>query len=215
MNKFGKNILPAKWLRYWMVCIGWCCATGAFSQTADDNLQSRLNNIKTIVANYTQTVHSKRHADSRSSGTMALAKPRHFLWHTVHPAVQWLIADGKRIWLYEPALEQVSVKSQARGVGGAVGIFLSGNTKSLSKSFKITQENKGNKTYFVLNAISAQAGFQQVTLIFDAASWVGLSFVDSLGQHTTINFTAVKINQNLPASLFKFKRPKGVDLVSQ
>ena len=215
MSKFVKNILSAKRLRYWIICVFLFCVASSFAQTADDNLQSKLSNIKTIQANYTQIVHVNRRTDIRSSGKMALAKPRHFLWHTLNPTVQWLIADGKRIWLYEPALEQVSVKSQARGVGGAVGIFLSENTKSLSKSFKITQENKDNKTYFVLNAKSAQAGFKQVTLTFDSARWVGLSFVDSLGQQTTINFTAVKINQNLPARLFQFKRPKGVDLVSQ
>ena len=208
-------MIPAIMIRCLMVCICFLCLQVASAQTANEDLQFKLNNIVTIQASYTQTVHRKNHAQILSSGTMALAKPRHFTWHTIHPSAQWLIADGKRIWLYDPELEQVSVKSQAHGVGGAVGIFLSGNTKNLTRSFKITEEKKGHKTYFFLQAISAQSGFQQVTLIFDGAAWVGLSFIDALDQRTTIQFTSVKINKPLPAGLFQFKRPEGVDVVSQ
>jgi outer membrane lipoprotein carrier protein len=38
---------------------------------------------------------------------------------------------------------------------------------------------------------------------------------DQLGQHTIVNLTNIKSNPKVSASLFKFKPPKGTDVVQQ
>jgi outer membrane lipoprotein carrier protein len=42
-----------------------------------------------------------------------------------------------------------------------------------------------------------------------------MEMFDQLGQHTIISLSNIKINLKLPSELFKFKMPKGVDVVKQ
>lgn len=43
----------------------------------------------------------------------------------------------------------------------------------------------------------------------------GMELFDQLGQHTKVNLVNIKTNPVLAATLFKFKTPKGVDVVEQ
>lgn len=188
----------------------------SYGQTAASQaLQVRLNSIKTLKASFHQSVSMRHHRPMNSSGTMALAKPRHFRWETTAPTRQLLVADGRRIWNYDPGLEQVSVKSQAHGMGGAVGLFLSDVPRNLDHDFAITSQKQGSRVSFALRALSRQAGFKHLTLHFEGQTLVGLTFIDALGQHTSVQLSNVRINQPLSLGLFQFKRPHGVDLVDQ
>ncbi|MBW8810131.1 MAG: outer-membrane lipoprotein carrier protein LolA, partial [Lysobacter sp.] len=47
-----------------------------------------------------------------SSGQVALSAPRLFRWEYTKPYPQLIVADGKKVWVYEPDLQQVSVRPQ-------------------------------------------------------------------------------------------------------
>src|SRR5690606_25502209 len=47
-----------------------------------------------------------------SSGTVAVSAPRLFRWQYVKPFEQLIVADGRKLWIYEPDLEQVTVRAQ-------------------------------------------------------------------------------------------------------
>ena len=53
---------------------------------------------------------------------MSLAAPRLFRWEYVKPYPQLIVADGKTVWVYEPDLQQATVRdqgSEAHGPGDA------------------------------------------------------------------------------------------------
>lgn len=185
-----------------------------FCDAASD-VQAKLNAIRTMSATFSQVVKAKKREVSRTSGTMALARPGRFRWQTKTPMPQLVVADGKRLWVYDVDLEQVTVKKQEKGVGGTAGLFLSGYDDTVSRDFTVTASKQGTKDLFDLRAKSNKANFQRVTLIFVGDSLNGLELFDQLGQHTRVNLSNIKNNPPLTSTLFKFKTPKGVDVVEQ
>ena len=187
----------------------------AWCDEVSDVLQAKLNAIRTMNASFKQVVKAKKQEVSRSSGTMALFRPGRFRWETKHPMEQLVIADGKQLWVYDVDLEQVTVKKQEQGVGGTAGLFLSGYDDTVARDFDVTTYKEDGKEYFDLHSKSNKANFQRVKLIFVGEMLNGIELYDQLGQHTDVSLSRIKHNPSLSPTLFKFKTPKGVDVVEQ
>ncbi|HHF7366530.1 TPA: outer membrane lipoprotein chaperone LolA [Legionella bozemanae] len=186
-----------------------------YCETPDALLQAKLNGIRSMTAVFKQTVKAKHRVVSRSSGTMALQRPGRFRWQTTQPMEQLMVADGQKIWVYDKDLEQVTVKTQQKGLGGTAALFLSGYDDTVTRDFKVAQSNVGNELVFDLKSKSPKANFQRIKLMFRQNTLTGLELYDQLGQVTTVQLLQIKLNPKLAASLFQFKTPKGVDVVRQ
>lgn len=192
-----------------------CYSTFALSAAPADALQRKLNALSTMTADFKQTVKAKQKTVSRSSGTMALQRPGRFRWKTIDPMQQLIIADGSKMWIYDIELEQVTVKKQEKGLGGTAALFLSGYDNQVSKDFDVSEKSEGAKIVFDLKARAAKENFQRIKLIFNKEQLAGLELYDQLGQTTYVTLSQIKSNGKLPAKLFQFAPPKGVDVVKQ
>jgi outer membrane lipoprotein carrier protein len=186
-----------------------------YSQTSGDALQNKLNAIHSMTASFKQVVKAKKREVSRSSGTMALERPGRFRWETKEPMEQLVVADGKNMWVYDVDLEQVTVKKQAKGLGGTAALFLSGYDNTVTRDFEVTQKNIDNTEVFDLRAKSSKENFQRIKLKFTQDKLTGLELYDQLGQITTVGLNQIKSNPALNKSMFQFKPPKGTDVVKQ
>lgn len=178
-------------------------------------LQTKLNDMHTMKAHFNQVVKAKNRVVSTSSGMMALSRPGRFRWETQKPMKQVVIADGKHLWIYDVALEQVTVTSQSKFVGGPAGLFLSGYNDNVAREFKTTMRTEKDKTIFDLKSNSPKANFQRVKLIFKNKDLCGIFLYDQLGQATDVKLSDIKTNASLQPSFFKFKSPRGVDVIRQ
>ena len=187
----------------------------AYCDAVSDTLQTKLNAIRSMSANFIQVVNAKDRELSRSTGTMALLRPGRFKWQTHSPMEQVLVADGQHLWIYDVDLEQVTVKKQEKGLGGTAALFLSGYDDSLTKDFKVSTYSKDHKDYYDLRSTSNKANFQRMTLVFIGNELSGMELFDQLGQHTIVSLSHIKNNPQLASNTFIFKIPKGVDVVEQ
>ncbi|GGI79561.1 outer membrane lipoprotein chaperone LolA [Legionella impletisoli] len=187
----------------------------AYSNEASAVLQKKLNAIHTMSASFKQVVQAKKRQLSSSSGTMALSRPGRFRWDTKEPMAQLVVADGAKLWIYDKELEQVTVKKQQKGIGGTAGLFLSGYDNTVARDFEVDEKTKGNESLFDLKAKSSKENFQRVKLTFSGDKLKTMEMFDQLGQHTIVRLSNIKVNPGLKTSLFKFKIPKGVDVVKQ
>ena len=187
----------------------------ALSDVVSDALQLKLNAIRTMSALFDQVVKAKEHQVSHSSGTMALARPGRFRWQTQSPMAQLVVADGERLWVYDVELEQVTLKQQDKGLGGTAALFLTNDGDTVTRDFDVTAYKEGQKDGYDLHSKSSKANFQRVKLLFAGHLLSGIELFDQLGQHTVVRLSHVKNNPMLASNLFKFKTPKGVDVVNQ
>lgn len=187
----------------------------AYADSAGEALQIKLNAIRTMKADFSQTVKAKQRQLSKSSGTMALARPGRFRWDTESPMAQLVVADGQQLWVYDVELEQVTVKKQEKSIGGTAALFLSGDHDTVTRDFKVTLHKARHKDIFDLKAISNKANFQRVKLMFNNEILRGMELFDQLGQRTIVRFSKIQMNPVLNKAIFTFKPPKDVDVVRQ
>ena len=190
-------------------------STVSYAISAEAQLQERLNKMSTMKANFKQVVRTDKRVVSSSSGTMAMQRPGKFRWKTISPMEQLVIADGKKLWVYDIELEQVTVKKQTKGIGGTAALFLSGVDNNVERDFKVQIRRSGTTEHFDMKALAHDANFQRIKMLFKNKTLHELILFDQLGQKTSVNLSKIINNPKLPKKYFTFKPPRGVDVVQQ
>lgn len=190
----------------------------AFSAHAADSARARLESfskgIRVVSAHFEQAVTgAKGQRGEESSGTLALKAPRQFRWQTTTPFEQLIIADGNRVWIYDPDLEQVSVRSQGAEEAHSPLSVLT-DLSRLDDEFVASEsgEREGLR-WLKLVSKASEPEFAFAELGFDKDSLVRMRFEDSLGNTTEIRFSDWRREPKLPADTFSFTPPAGVDVV--
>ena len=190
------------------------CITIALASSPAVLLQQQLLAVGTMQAHFEQQIKVKQRIIARSSGIMLLKRPGMFRWDTQAPMQQQIVADGKKIWIYDIELEQVTMKQQSIELSGTPALFLSSATQTLEKDFTIQAKSSPNGIWYHLSARSAQENFQAIDMYYNKRKQLTqLSLYDALGQTTLVQFTHIKTNMLLNNSKFKFIMPFGVDLI--
>ena len=144
-----------------------------------------------------------------SSGHFAVQKPGKFLWHTSTPFEQVLVSDGETIWLYNPDLEQVTVKPFNSGQDQLPIRILSGEFNLLSTEFEIQYSAK-NTTY-LLTPIKTDA-ISHININFDGEELVAMTVQDPAQTTTQFLFSDRRALTDLDKKVFDFNIPTGADV---
>jgi outer membrane lipoprotein carrier protein len=188
------------------------------SQAADDSLSrvdAYLGPLKTLAADFVQVVRdSKGQITSRATGTLTISRPDRFRWDYREPYLQTIVADGKKLWLYDADLEQVTVRSLEQGLGSTPAMLLSGSGKAGEAFAAGPVERRGDWTWCVLLPRQRSSDFERVSLAFTARGEIAaMELVDKLGQATGIEFSDVRRNGKVDETAFRFVPPKGADVI--
>ena len=184
------------------------------SDTARTRLETFSKGLSTISAHFEQSiVGAKGSRGETSAGTLALKAPRQFRWQTTTPYEQLIVADGNRVWIYDPDLEQVSVRSQGAEEAHSPLSVLT-DLSQLDHEFTATESGERDGMHWLkLVSKAKEPEFAFAEIGFDKANLVRMRFEDSLGNTTEIQFTNWQRDPKLPADTFAFTPPKGVDVV--
>lgn len=180
-------------------------------------LNARLTAVGSLQADFQQeTLDARGSRQQVLQGKMSVQRPGYFRWDTVSPFPQLIIADGSRVWLYDPDLAQVTVQKMDKQVGNTPALLLSGDPAAITKSFDITKSGEGANEVYLLKPKAKDALFESLQVSFDGKGVLtGMALKDSLGSRTLIRFGNVKLNPALDRKLFKFNPPKGVDVINE
>jgi outer membrane lipoprotein carrier protein len=188
----------------------------AAKTTADAyaRLDSLTSQLQSFTADFKQTV---RDAQGRkveeSSGTLALRKPNRFRWDYSQPHAQVIVADGSKLWLYDPDLEQVTVRKLDQSLAGTPALLLSGEG-DLRDAFRVERsERRSDVDWLTLVPKQTDTDFKSVRLALRDDTLVGMELADKLGQTTTLEFSHVQRNPAIDIERFTFKPPAGVDVI--
>jgi outer membrane lipoprotein carrier protein len=150
------------------------------------------------------------------TGKMSVKRPGQFRWDVVSPTPQLLVASGKLLWIYDPELMQATKQKLDDQVANTPALLFSGDPHKLAEAFDISEEKGGEGEHvFVLRPRGKDGMFDHVRVQFKDRVLVRMELADSLGQKTDIYFTQMRVNPALPATLFEFTPPKGVDVIDQ
>jgi outer membrane lipoprotein carrier protein len=197
-------------------CVLLSCSAAA--PAADDSVArvaSYLVSLKTLSADFVQVVRNRDgQITNRATGTLSISRPDRFRWDYRDPYEQTIVADGRKLWLYDADLAQVTVRPLQSGLGSTPAMLLSG-AGSVGDSFSGGPvERDGPWTWCRLAPRDRGSDFERVSLGFNArGELAAMELVDKLGQSTALDFSNVRRNVSLDAGLFRFEPPKGADVI--
>ena len=180
-------------------------------------VEAYLGSLKTLSADFVQVVQDRSGGVAeRASGTLAIARPDRFRWDYREPHPQTIVADGRRLWLYDPDLDQVTVRSLEQGLGATPAMLLSGSGRAGDAFDAGAVEQRDGWTWCRLRPKQHGSDFERVSLAFDARNeLVAMELVDKLGQTTTLQFAKLRRGVALDDSLFRFAPPAGADVIGE
>ncbi len=186
------------------------------SQAADgkDLLKHFLQGLTTLQADFQQVLEQPDEGGTFfSSGTFFLKRPGRLRWEYKPPNDQLIVADGKRIWLYDKDLEQVSHRSQKAALEGTPAQLLS-TSEPLDLHFQIKDLGMREGLNWVeLLPKDKDSQFQWVRLALTDKLLQRMEMADNFGQTTHFLFSNVQRNPPLDDKLFDYKPPAGLDLI--
>jgi outer membrane lipoprotein carrier protein len=179
---------------------------------------SKMNDLK---ADFDQTAFNKSLNQSiPAKGAVYLKKGGKLRWEYADPTPQQIVSDGKTLWIYTPALNQVNTGPAPEALSGPAGSFLAGLGKvreHFAVRFLNPAEPRDKDGNVVLDLTPKQPlpTMARLVLSADPRTWEVRKAViyDQFENTVTMLFRKTSLNSGLPDSLFTFVAPKGVSTV--
>lgn len=188
-------------------------ASSLFAQSATSELQKRLDSFSSMRADFQQIVVSgSGKVLQNATGQLVIQRPGKFYWHVIKPMEQVIVTNGKKLWIYEPDLQQMTVRRLDESLSQTPIALLTQTHTYLNKAFSITEPKPD---LFNLKPREAEQGLHTVVLSFSNDTLKEMRLGNDLGQHTTITFNHVEINPDIDDGLFTIHVPSDVDVVDQ
>lgn len=193
------------------------CISIGYANTPDADLIQMLNNVNTMQGHFVQTILDGRGKTlNQTQGRMSLQRPGKFRWETLQPSKQLIVTNGHKVWIYDPDLEQVTIRYLTKEAGETPALLLSNTNTTLQKNFTVqTTPSKSSVQWFLLTPKDKGNVFEAIKLGFANQHIAQMQLQDHLGHVTKIQFNGVVINSGLSPSLFVFKSPKNVDVIDE
>jgi outer membrane lipoprotein carrier protein len=142
-----------------------------------------------------------------------LKRPGLFRWAYGGDFPELIVADGEQVWLYDPALEQVTVKPQS-GLADDSPLMLLTDLDALDEQFNVRELGEVDGVDLLeLESVNTESEFDRVMLGFRDQSLVMMLLEDAFGLRTEVRFSGIARNPELADELFRFEPPEGTDIV--
>ena len=182
---------------------------------AVDTLRDFVRDVKTGRSTFTQTVTAPDGAKKKtSSGSFEFARPNRFRFAYAKPFEQLIVADGRKVWIYDVDLNQVTSRRLAQALGATPAALLAGG--SLDVDFELSALPAKDGLDWVKATPKAKDGaFQSVLIGFRGKDLAAVEIVDSFGQRSRLTFIDFAANVPIAADRFVFTPPPGADVIEQ
>jgi outer membrane lipoprotein carrier protein len=185
------------------------------------NMENADANIKTVRFNIYQEINYTLTKEKQIvEGEIAFKKPENFYFKQTKPMEQIINANGRKIWIYTPAYNQLMVDSWKNWLKNG---FVPSSLLSFSNDWK---EMKNNYTFeylgdedncFIIGLTPSKesaASSWKMNIWIDSKLFVPKKvklFAENI--EITTNTSEYVVNGKIDDSLFHFKIPKGVEPV--
>jgi outer membrane lipoprotein carrier protein len=177
-------------------------------------MQAFLKDVKTLKADFTQVVLDANLKQlKQSTGTLLIKRPNRFRWDYAKPDAETVVADGRHLWLYDVALQQVTVKPLGATLAASPAVLLAGSN-DVDKGFTVTdQGEKDGLAWVALTPKAKDSDFDSVRLGFKGEDVAEMDLKDNLGNTTRISFDHIQRNPEISDESFRFVPPAGADVI--
>ena len=194
-------------------------STVAFSDTsgpARSELERFSDGLETLQVDFSQVVKSQDGSiQDKTYGNAWLKSPDKLRWVYAGDFPEIIVADGTDVWIYDEALEQVTIKPQSTSVADTPLLILT-DISQLDQQFRVAELGDFEDMQLLeLKSRDEESQFERVLMGVDASGIRMMIMEDAFGQRTEIHFTNIVRNAEVEADVFRFTPPEGTDVVGQ
>jgi len=182
-----------------------------------DSLQKNYDATVDFVADFRQETEVKTlNRKLKASGKLYFKRPGKMLWRYEEPKGQFVLADGKNLYFYQPEQNQVIKSPLKNAFRSDIPLSFLLGLGNLKKEFSATLKGIEENQYVLhLEPKGELGGFSEVLVGVGRSTsdidWVSVR--DAAANVTTIRFSAMRKGVGVQESLFRFQVPDGVDIV--
>ncbi len=200
---------------------------GCLGATADDSAETLSKILDGVEKKYSGPGFSARffqesllkamQISDTAEGRLTVKRPGKMRWEYTIPDAQTIISDGRTMWIYRPADNQVMVGKAPDFFSGGKGAGFLSDIRLIRKSFDIDLQKAENDAYYRLRMVPKKESPDLADVILSVKK---NSFrVDQVvthnayGDETQIALSDYQFNLDPKDDLFTFEIPDGVDVV--
>lgn len=186
------------------------------AENAEKLLKDRVIQLNSMTANFEQKVSDEDGLElEKYYGNIKLnSSSRSFRMETVKPDQSLLNCNGKDIYYYEPAIEQVSIYSMNKVDKSSPFWIVLSNNDDAYKHFNISLDKKDKNT-FILSPKDKKSQNSSYIIHFDKDGLSGVEMTDANGQHVSYDLSERVFMKTLGSVEFVFTVPSGVTVDDQ
>ena len=189
------------------------------SEESATTLKGLLSKLNALDTNFQQVVYSVDGEEiQQTSGQLQAMRPGKVRWSTLPPMEQLVVSDSETLWIYDPDLEQVTIRSFDQDLSKTPAALFIGNLDALEQTYEIFQEQNSSTeesptTTFFLIPRNKESLYTKIALGFTGNKPVSMSLWDTLEQKTHIAFNELQLNRPIAPEAFQFTPPEGTDII--
>ncbi len=211
-----------------MLCL-WTWVVGAVSLSATqtsaaasldkilDGMETRYSGKGFSVAFFQESMLKAMQISDTAEGRLVVKKPGKMRWEYILPDPQTIITDGKTMWIYRPADNQVMVGRAPAFFGDGKGAGFLSDIRQIRKGFQVEVLPGKKKSHHQLKLIPKQPtpDIAEIFLSVNKQSFQvdQVLTLNSYGDETKISLNNYKFNLDPKDTLFSLEIPDGVDVV--
>lgn len=193
----------------------------AHAAQPSDRLRALLEPMARFGADFEQVVVGANGRTLQSArGTVHVERPGRLRWEVVAPYPQLIVSDGMDLIVFDPDLEQATVRPLADAPRDTPGRLLTGELDELERLFEVADDSATGRAGdedegdgFVLRPRGEDSLFDHIRLEFTGPLLAGIDIVDHLDQLTRVRFRNQSLSPALQPGLFELVIPDGVDVL--
>ncbi len=192
-------------------------ATNGPGKAAAERLAERMEDLERLNARFSQRLTDGRGIElRRTRGELWAERPDRFRWEVSAPFAEVLIGDGSTLWLWDPDLEQVTVRPYDDRLKATPARILSGAVGELVDAFDVDYAAiDETRERFTLWPRGGDALFERLEMIFEGQRPRYMIIHDGLGQRTEVELHDVRTDFAIDPDLFTFEIPEGADVIEE
>jgi outer membrane lipoprotein carrier protein len=204
-------------VRHMLLSVALLSAASLARADAADALRDFVRNAKNGRATFTQVVTSPDGAKKKtSSGSFEFARPDRFRFDYRKPFEQSIVGDGQQLWMYDPDLQQASVRPMSKALGATPAALLAGKAPDEDFELRALPAEQGLEwVQATPRDKNDAANLQSMRIGFKGRQLVAVALIDGFGQQSLLTFSELTTNVALAPGTFRFVPPPGVEVLAQ
>lgn len=210
--------------------IGWLAAVAAISAAGDsaaaesknadsvvDSLQKNYDATIDFVADFRQETEVKTlNRNLKASGKLSFKRPGKMLWRYEEPKGQFVLADGKYLYFFQPEQNQIIKSPLQNAFRSDIPLSFLLGIGNLKRDFNAMLKSADENQFILrLEPKGEAGGFSEILVAVNKNSYdiLWISVRDAAANLTTLRLSNMRKGVGIKDSLFTLQIPGGTDIV--